>query len=344
MIGERLKTARLAAGLSQRDLATRLGVSAMAISKYERGEITPSSSVLVKLSHELQRRVDYFLRPTRSTISAPAYRRQSTMSGRAEAALRAQVESWVDRYVALEQLVGDVPDFDPAVASRDVVSLDDAERAAEELRSIWRLGLDPIEDLVDVLETHGVRVGFVDGHPKVDALTFWIDEVVPFMAVKRGVSGDRARFSLAHELGHLVMRVRHGLDAEKAAMRFAGAFLVPAEAAYFELGRTRHSLSNWELSFLKCKYGMSMKAWVHRAADLGIISERAARQLYMWLAPYRKDEPGPKVPLPESNRLCLLALRALTENIVSSERASELYGGPLPNPESFADLASGVRC
>ena len=47
MIGERIKQARKAAGLSLRALADRAGVTAMAISKYEAGKSTPSSRVLL---------------------------------------------------------------------------------------------------------------------------------------------------------------------------------------------------------------------------------------------------------------------------------------------------------
>ena len=45
MIGERLRIARRKAGLSLRDVADRMGgqVTYMAISKYERDEMTPSS-------------------------------------------------------------------------------------------------------------------------------------------------------------------------------------------------------------------------------------------------------------------------------------------------------------
>ena len=43
MIGERIKQARKATGLSLRTLADRAGVTAMAISKYEAGKSTPSS-------------------------------------------------------------------------------------------------------------------------------------------------------------------------------------------------------------------------------------------------------------------------------------------------------------
>jgi len=344
MIGKRLKTARRASGLSQRALAEAVGVSAMAISKYERDEMTPGSSVLSRLSVALEQRLDYFLRPAQVTVSAPAYRRRASMNKKEEAGVRALVEEWIDRYLALEDLVGPAPAFAVEGVERSISAPEDVERVAEELREVWRLGLDPIDDLVDVLEARGIRIGAIGGAPRFDALTFWINDVVPVVALKRGVPGDRARFSLAHELGHLVLQPESSVDDDEAANRFAGAFLVPRSAAILELGKKRHSLSLWELSVLKCRYGLSMKAWVHRAADLNIIGRAAARGLYMQLAPYKTEEPGDQLPFDEPQRLLRLAMRAVTEGIVSSERAEQLYGGLLPDPNDVLKSAAGARC
>ncbi len=344
MIGERLKTARTASGLSQRALAEAVGVSAMAISKYERDEMTPGSSVLSKLSLALEQRLDFFLRPAQVTVSAPVYRRRASMKKREEAGVRAQVEEWVDRYLALEDLVGRAPDFRVDGVERSISASEQVERVAGELRELWQLGLDPIENLVEVLEAHGIRIGAIGGSPGFDALTFWIDDGVPVVALRRGVPGDRARFSLAHELGHLVLRPGPDVNEDNAASRFAGAFLVPKSAALLELGKKRHSLSLWELSVLKGRYGLSMKAWVHRAADLSIISRAAARGLYMQLAPYKTEEPGDQLPFDEPQRLLRLAMRAVSEGFVSSERAEQLYGAPLPDPNDVLKNAAGALC
>ena len=266
------------------------------------------------------------------------------MKKREEAGVRAQVEEWVDRYLALEDLVGRAPDFRVDGVERSISASEQVERVAGELRELWQLGLDPIENLVEVLEAHGIRIGAIGGSPGFDALTFWIDDGVPVVALRRGVPGDRARFSLAHELGHLVLRPGPDVNEDNAASRFAGAFLVPKSAALLELGKKRHSLSLWELSVLKGRYGLSMKAWVHRAADLSIISRAAARGLYMQLAPYKTEEPGDQLPFDEPQRLLRLAMRAVSEGFVSSERAEQLYGAPLPDPNDVLKNAAGALC
>ena len=346
MLGARLKTARHAAGLSLRDLAPRVGVSAMALSKYEREEMTPSSTVLIRLSNVLERRLDYFMRPARVAVSEPQYRRRASMSKKDEAKVRAQVEEWVDRYIALEHLVGDTPEFSLEGIDRSVASVDESEGIAEKLREAWSLGFDPIENMADVLEFRGIRVGSIEGSPKFDALTFLINDNVPVIAVKQGVTGDRERFSMAHELGHLVLDPGPDVDAEAAATRFAEAFLVPRSMVLLELGPPRHTLSLRELSFLKCKYGLSMRAWIYRASHVGIIDAAAARRLHMQFAHNRwtVKEPGDQVAFDEPRRLRSLAMRALAEGVVSRERAEELYGADLPDLNALPEDAAGVCC
>ena len=223
----------------------------MALSKYERDEMTPSSPILIKLTQVLHRRFGYCLRPAKGTVSEPAYRRRTSMSKKDEAAVRAQVEDWVDRRLTLEGLVGGAPDSAVEGVERSVSKVEAAESVAEELRKAWELGLDPIENLVDVLEARGVRLGLIGGAPEVrraHLLGQWDD-------ARRGHEGrrprrTRARFSLAHELGHIVLEPTAAVDEDKAADRFAGAFLAPAAAVFLELGRRRHSISMWELSCL----------------------------------------------------------------------------------------------
>jgi Zn-dependent peptidase ImmA (M78 family)/DNA-binding XRE family transcriptional regulator len=331
-IGERIKIARRAAGLSQRALAEAVGVSAMAISKYERELDIPSSDVLLRLAQALNVKTEYFLRPVAVTITAPSYRRRTSLPRKQEYAIMGQIQEWLERYLDAESFFNGPPDFDlPADLSRRVASLSEVEQVVLNLRRAWHLGWDPIENLVEVLEDRGIKVGQVDGHEDFDALTFWADDNIPVIAVKHDSPGDRQRFNLAHELGHLVLEPVEGVDAEKAAYRFAGAFLVPEPVARFELGDHRQTLDLHELHLLKHKYGLSMQAWIYRAKDLGILSESAATRLFRQFRQegWHRQEPGDPIPPEEPGRLKRLVIRALAEDMISQSRAAELLGMPL---------------
>lgn len=91
----------------------------------------------------------------------------------------------------------------------------------------------------------------LDGPDGFDGYSCWANGRIPVIAFNANVSGDRQRFNLAHELGHLVLDPAPATEIEKAAHRFAAVFLVPAKTAYSELGRKRSNLSFDELLVLK---------------------------------------------------------------------------------------------
>ena len=306
-IGQRIKQARKASQKSLRALAEEVGVSAMAISKYERNEVVPSSSVVIRLSHSMNVPVDYFFRPAQEQIEVQAFRKHASLGKKDQEAIQARIQEWVERYFEIEDLLFvNSPHFE--LPRFPVNSFEDVEAAAQELRQAWDLGADGIDNLIELLEDRGIKVGQVDGFEDFDACTFLV-KGEPVMVTRSNIPGDRQRFNLAHELGHLVLDVPEGLDQEKAAYRFAGAFLVPAETARFELGEKRTGLEISELYMLKRKYGLSMQAWIYRARDLGIISENTFQVLCKRFRRYgwRRQEPGANFAPPNSLQVAFLA-------------------------------------
>lgn len=111
------------------------------------------------------------------------------------------------------------------------------EAAAEALRQHWALGYDPIQNLLKLLETKGIRVlGLEENTANVDAFSFWQDDSA-YVFLNSYKSAERSIFDAAHELGHLVLH-KHGetsgvngdtRSVELEANRFAAAFLMPEE-------------------------------------------------------------------------------------------------------------------
>jgi len=350
-VGERLKMARRMMGMSQRALAKQTSVSATAISKYERDMMTPSSDVLIQLARAMGVQVSFFLRPVKTELTAPAFRRRTRLKVKAQNAILAKTQAWLERYLDVESFFADQPAFVMPALDRQVASLEDVERVALQLREDWDLGMDPIDNLIEVLESHGIKVGIIEGVDDFDALTLWANESDPVIVVKDGIPGDRQRLNLAHELGHLILEPAGEVDEEKAAYRFAGAFLVPRPMAFYELGERRRELDLYELHLLKHKYGVSMQAWIYRAQDLGIISEHAARKLWIRFGKegWREEEPGDQIPPEMPGRMKRLVLRALAEDVISESRAAELLGKPLTEfwqeeAERHAGFPALVRC
>jgi Zn-dependent peptidase ImmA (M78 family)/transcriptional regulator with XRE-family HTH domain len=325
--------ARGKARLSLRALAQRVEVSPMAISKYERGLVVPGSAMLVKMADALKVKPDYFFRSSRIKLSPPSYRRKQSLSAKNQQMIMGEVQDWLERYMEVESLFfEEPPGFQmPEGFPRRIFSIPEAESVAETLRQAWGLGEGPIENLSEVLEENNLKVGLVEGGEGFDALTLWFDHEWPVIAIKRGIPGDRQRFSLAHELAHNLLLCNEGVKPERAADRFAGALLVPAKAAKWELGSHRRHLDYVELHSLKHKYGMSMQALIYRAKDLNIISEHVAARHFQDFSQrgWRHEEPGDQLSSEEPGRMKRLVMQALAENQISRSRAGELLGEPL---------------
>ena len=135
---------------------------------------------------------------------------------------------------------------------------------------------------------------------------------------------------MAHELGHIVLEVASKVDDEKAAHRFAGAFLMPSEALWSEIGKHRKSIGWSELFGLKQLFGVSVQALTYRCKDLGIFSEPLFRRLFNDFARLGWRSPPYEEPLSmkgeEPRRFERVCFRALAEGAVSEAKAAELLG------------------
>ena len=153
MIGQRLKIARSASGLSLRGLEKQIGnrVTAQAIGKYERNESMPSSSVLIALADALDVSVDYLVGDQEMVLECVEFRKKKIVSKREESKVEAKVLYFLERYLMVEELLH-LPSVEwhspreaPYPVMRDV---SEADRAARSLRDHWGLGNDPIPNLV----------------------------------------------------------------------------------------------------------------------------------------------------------------------------------------------------
>lgn len=337
MIGARIKQARLAAGLSLRDLAKEAGLSAMAISKYEREQTKPSSEVLLRLSKALGVRVEHFFRQAHVELEGVNYRKHPQLPKRDEQRVLADVVEQLERWAELESIIPSSwpKAFEiPAGLPGKIETMDEIETCAKQVRKAWNLGLDPIRDLIEEMEAEGIKIVLIDydAEKRFDGLSARVGGV-PVIVVSRDWPGDRQRFTLAHELGHLVLHGRLADEAankgeEKACDRFAGAFLVPDEAVFGALGKRRKWLEPRELYLLKHEWGLSMNAWLYRAIDLGIVNGTTAGKLWGFFTRHgwRKNEPGDPYPNERTERFDQLVYRALAEELIGEAKAAELLG------------------
>ncbi len=339
MLGQKLRVSRSAAGLSLRELESSIDnrVTAQAISKYERNESMPSSSVLIALADALDVPVDYLAGDCDLVLESVEFRKKKLTSKRQEVQVEAKVLQLLERYLTLEELLRlpsvewDKPREAPWPVLNDPA---EAEQAALGLRHHWGLGLEPVPNLIEFLEERGIKL-LTMGLGDIDGLTARVrhDRGAPsaVIVVNQDHWGERQRFTIAHELGHMVMDVADKRKEEKAAHRFAGAFLMPAETLRAEIGKRRKSMGWSELFELKRIFGVSVQALTYRCKDLGIFSNVLFRRLFDeferlgWRSP-PFEEPHTIEQVRPSRRFERLCFRALVEGAVSDSRAAELLG------------------
>lgn len=354
MFAERLVRARKASGLSMSDLGKAVGVSANAIKKYEHGEAMPTSGKLYKLSKTLGVRSEYFFRPTKVQLEGVEYRKRSNTPkktlDRINSDVLDQAELWTELLELYPDSIRPIPTFElPNGLPESVESEDDIEAISDLVRQKWDLGLNPIPDMIDTLESKGVMIICtpVDVGKKFDGLAGSINGS-PVIVVSTCQTGDRQRFTLAHELGHLVLhdRLHKNLDEEKACNIFAGAFLLPKVSLLQHLGEKRRALEPRELYMLKQEFGISMMAILVRAGQTSIISASLQKQYFMQFNKlrWRTKEPGEPYPNESTFLYKQLVYRALGEGYIGESKAAEFLKMSLSkfHKERKLELASAV--
>jgi len=350
MISDRIKLARRKAGFSLRDLSDAMEnrVTAQAIGKYERGEDIPSSGVLSALAKALGVSLAYLLDTQGLQLSSVEFRTKANTTGRERALVETEVLEWIERYLQIELVLElDSADWQCPLAKRQKLrDVNDAEQVAAEVRKAWKLGLDPIPNMTELLEEKGLKVLTVRLPDRVSGFTCLVKRPkaadLPVIVVNNQFSLERRRLTLAHELAHRLLDCE-GMsekEVEKAANLFAGAFLMPKEHLLREVGKHRQALGYKELIGLKKLYRVSGAAVLMRLRQVGVISEATLVYAFQTIARgWRTQEPeeleppdirGQRERAVRFDRLCY---RTLAEGMISVDKAAELLRLPLPEVE-----------
>lgn len=337
MLAQRLRTVRQASGWSLRELQARIHnrVSAQAISQYERGESVPSPTVLRALARGLGVSVAYLTDPSEIVLEAVEFRSKRALGRRQQARIQARVLRHLERYLAIEETLR-LPSLNwdsPRAAPFPIEHrLFEVEHAARHLRAHWGLGATPIPNLAALLEDRGIKVLSM-GIDAVDGMTARArrrhrdGQQQHVIVVNQQKPTDRQRFTMAHELGHMLLDAHEDV-AEDAAHWFAAAFLMPRETLREAIGQRRRSIGWSELFGLKRMFGVSVQALTRRCEALGVFTVSLCRRLYSQFA--RRGWTTPpfvepvEIPGEKPTRFERLCFRGLAEGAISSSQACEL--------------------
>lgn len=293
--GEMLTLAREYREVTQKELAEQIRVAQSSIAKIEGGITTDvSSDLIVKIASALRFPIEFFGQEEQLLSygsSAYFYRKRATML----ASERRRIHSLVNLHrIALRQYLKLI-DVEPSrsLPQLEVEEYGSAAKLAKAVRVMWSLPDGPIRDLTALIESSGVVVIPCDfGTRLFDATSMRLADMSPMIFINSELPGDRWRYTLSHELAHLIMhRVPHDL-MEAEADEFAAEFLTPA----MEIKPQLMQVQSWrvrDLAQLKLYWRVSFHMLIMRAIRLNVLSKERGRKVFIEFAPERGRESVP---------------------------------------------------
>lgn len=331
-IGKNLKRIRLLKNLSLKDAGNLLNMTATAISKYEKGEILPDSKKLIDFANAYNVKSIELLKVYNvPKMKFTSFRKKKRLTGQNLELLEELIQDEVAKYLEIIEM-NNIDTDNIKLKKYSCNNLEDAEKAANDFRNYIKISnKQPISDLINILENLGIIIIQIKNPDNrfddFDGLSEIVNNI-PVIVLLDGIKdGARQRFTIAHELGHLVLNINNDkLDEEKLCNRFASALLMPKEAIINEFGYSRGNINFFELTAFKNEFKVSYAAIVYRLKDLNIISEYLYKKLSIFLSQrIGKIDPNPIQP-EISYQFKKIVYKLEADEIISVNKACELLG------------------
>lgn len=296
----KIQLARNLRGLSQGELSTLLGHNTQIIISNLETEKTQFTHEHVKqLANALELPTSFFYKTKNFTrLSKFYYRKRNAFPASELVPLESKIEVIRSLYTELLTSVEFETQRLPAIR---VTSKSTPAEIASTFRLFLNLGDDPLDNLITLVEKLGIAILFIDVESdKFSGMTLQTDINQSLIVVNKNMPNDHKKFTVAHELGHLIMHIPFSEDPkfydgmddlitiEKEADQFAGAFLIPKHQARYQFKNLTYS----KLSDHKIYWKVSKQAIIYRAKDVGAITDTKAKNLFIELSRFgeRKNE------------------------------------------------------
>ncbi|MBK7763698.1 MAG: ImmA/IrrE family metallo-endopeptidase [Bacteroidetes bacterium] len=270
--------ARESRGLSQVEFATKLGMSPANLSKIEQGMISIDDSYINEFVNILGYPESFYRQEQEIKQSFMSYRKRQIVSPKLLTPIDAKMN--VLR-LHVELLMKELQFNSAELPILNPEKIGTPQKCAIKLRKLWDMKEGVVDNITKLIESKGVIIdSFTFGTDRVDSRTMLSENNQPIIFTNKSLLGDRLRFSLAYELGHLIMHLATSPNFERdishEANLFSAEFLMPETAIRpdFEGGITISTLSE-----LKKKWKVSMQSLLYRADDLGYLTYNQKRYI-----------------------------------------------------------------
>lgn len=268
--------AREARSLNQNELAEKIRMSPTNLSKIERGDVGISEELLNAIADVTGYPTHFFQQQGEIIPPHLNYRKRHHVPQKYLAFINAKANI-IRRHVQFLTAAMGVPQPSLPFAAIN----EDPSFIAAKARKKWNMVAGPVPEVIGLLEDQGIVVtGFDFNTERIDSKSLFTDDKHPIIFLNSRLLGDRQRFTIAFELGQLLMYRNGNVSLRKdivhEANAFAAEFLMPAKDIKADL---KNGISIPLLAQLKRKWGVSMIALLYRADDLGYVTANQKRYL-----------------------------------------------------------------
>lgn len=270
--------ARETRGINQFELAPMIGVSPAHLSKMEQGIVEIDESYIEKLSEVLQYPKSFFYQEYEVLQPILSYRKRDIVAQKLLTTIDAQINVYS---MHIDYLTKKLNIDSAKLPTLDVSKVGSPEKCAKQLRKLWNINDGVVNNLTKIIESKGIIIhSFNFGTERVDSRSIVTMDGQHVIYTNRTLLGDRLRFTLAFELGHMVMHLNALPDLDRdvnhEANLFASELLMPEKEIKPDFAE---GVTLGVLGELKRKWKVSMQTLLFRSEDLGIITPNQKRYL-----------------------------------------------------------------
>ncbi len=344
---ERLKAARKMNGFSLQDLSDAIQnkLNKQALNRLETGEAKPDSETISLLSKVLKVNSDYFFRESTVVLDDIRFRKLKKLSAKEQDKVTSNTIEFLERYLELEDLLGIDNDLKFKPKAYKIRSAKDVEIAAQQIRFDWKLGQDPLPNIIEMLEENSIKVFQLSVDKSFSGMSTIIKDKIAVIVLNsnKDIPIVRQRFTALHELAHLYLDLTlfegDDKECEKMCDLFAGALLFPEEKIKSYLGIKRSQIIMKELYLIAAHYGISIAAIIYRAYTVGIITPSYFKFCMISYNKYNTKDKEYTVYIHEegSDRFLQLLIRGVAEEVISTTKAASLNGQKLGDFREILD-------
>lgn len=349
-IAKRLQDFRKMMGLSQAALAEKIEtITKSSIEKIEKAEMVPSPQTLSSIAEALGVMTDDLIRPYIINVNYDKvrYRKRSKMPKKEVERLQRLYGNKLERYIEVERLLGAEVEFSLSYENIPVHTYQDAQYVARRFREDMGWGMFPVVSPIQQLEMKGIKVFVLDekesSNKDFDGMCYK-EGGMAVVILKKCENTEHDRFTLFHEMGHLLMNTGdlEGRELENLCNAFASEVLLPEVVFSKHFWKGCRIYPN-TLKMLQREWGISCEAQMYKAKELGIITQNRYigycvrmnrdKELKAWM--------NASVYLPENtNRFESLVYRALSEFKITTTKAAALLGMSVEELNKLNELAN----